>query len=390
MKKFINYGKQSIQGVDKKQVLKTLSSEFLTTGPEVKKFEKKFSNYVKAKYSISCSNGTVALYLAFRAIGLKKNDIIIIPSINFIAAANMASLLRANIYLADVDPLTGQMTPETLKRCIEKNKLKKIKAICTMYNGGNPLHAKEFFLISRKKKSYLIEDACHALGGKYLRNNEIKVGSCKYSDISTFSFHPVKPITSGEGGMISTNSNAIKKKIMLLRNHGIVKKSNLYKNNWSYDVVDHGFNFRLSDIHASLGSSQLKYLNFFIKKRNNIAKAYNMFLKKNKFINIKNNFFFNTYSGWHLYVAHINFKKLKITKEKLIQALYKKKIIVQVHYIPTFLFKKFKKLKRSENFIGANQYFNSALSLPIYPDLKLREVKKIIFILNKILNDNAK
>ena len=390
MKRYINYGKQSIFPDDIKEVTKTLRSDFLTTGPKVKQFENNFSMYTKVKYSISCSNGTAALYLAFKSIRLKKNDVIIIPAINFIAAVNMASILGAKIFLSDVDPLTGQMTPDLLRKCIKENSIKKIKAICTMHNGGNPLNAKEIYKISKEKKCYLIEDACHSLGGKYNLKNNIKVGSCKYSDISTFSFHPVKSITTGEGGMITTNNLNLKNDILKFRNHGIHKNLTSQRNNWSYDVIDHSFNFRLSDIQAALGCSQLKKIDKFIKKRKKISQIYNSEFKNYHLVNIKNNIFFNTLSSWHLYILNINFKKLKIKKDKLIQELYKRKISVQVHYMPTFFYKKFKNLKKKSKFKGALSYFNTCLSLPIYPNLKNSEAKKIIKIIKKILKDNVR
>ena len=268
---YISYGNQNLNKQDVTAVVKTLKSKFLTTGPKVKEFEQKFLNYVGSKYAISCNKGTSALHIAFKAINILPGDKIILPSINFIAAANMAKLLRAKIFLADVDSLTGQMTPENLKNCIKKNKLKKLKAFCVMHNGGEPSNMKEFYKIKKKLNCFLIEDACHALGAKYSIKKKFKVGSCRYSDISTFSFHPVKSITSGEGGMITTNNIKFKRFAEIFRNHGMIKNIKKKKNNWSYKIIDTGFNYRLSDIQSALGCSQLKKLNGFIKKRNEIT-----------------------------------------------------------------------------------------------------------------------
>lgn len=166
--------------------------------------------------------------MAFEAIGLKTNDIVIMPAINFIAAYRNAKLLGAKIYLADVDEKTGQITPETIKRCIQTNKLKKIKVILNMYLGGYPLNVIEFYKIKKKYKCFLIEDACHAFGAKYKFNNKyIPVGSCKHSDLCVFSFHPVKPITTGEGGAITTNNKKLAENIRLAKNHGIIKTKNI-------------------------------------------------------------------------------------------------------------------------------------------------------------------
>ena len=196
----------------------------------MEKFEKDFCAYTKAKHSISCSSGTAAIHLALEAIGLKKDDNIIIPAVNFIAAANLSKKIGANIFLADVDKNSGQMTPDDLLDCIKKNKIKKIKAFFSMYNGGNPNFIKEFYKIKKKYKCFFLEDSCHALGAKYSIKKKLKVGNCKYSDVATFSFHPVKSITTGEGGMITTSNAQIFKKCQILRNHGIIRKKNKNKN----------------------------------------------------------------------------------------------------------------------------------------------------------------
>ena len=206
MKK-IPYGRQYIDSQDIRIVSKALQEDLITTGRYVKKFEKKISDFLKVKYAVSCNSGTSALHLALMAINLKKDDVIIMPAINFIAVYNMARFMNAKIILSDVDALTGQMTPNLLLECIKNNKLKKIKAIITMYLGGYPENVVEFYKIKKKFKCYLIEDACHALGSRYLFNKKfLPIGSCKHSDISTFSLHPVKTITSGEGGLVTTNN----------------------------------------------------------------------------------------------------------------------------------------------------------------------------------------
>ena len=224
MKKFIPYGRQSIDKSDIQSVTKALKSKYLTTGPLTRVFEQKFKNYVSSKHAVTCSSGTSALHLALLSINVKKGDVVILPVINFIASINMTHILGAKIYFADVNKFDGQMTPETLQMCIKQNNLKKIKAVVTMYNGGCPNNAKEFFKLKKKYNFFLIEDACHALGAKYDNSTNSRVGSCKYSDLATFSLHPIKSITTGEGGIISTNKKDLFKKINLLKNHGIFKK----------------------------------------------------------------------------------------------------------------------------------------------------------------------
>ena len=217
MKNIISYGKQFIDKKDVDLVKKSLNSDYLTTGPLTNLFERKFEKKFKVKHAISCSNGTAALHLDLLAIGLKKGDTVILPVVNFIASTNLSYILGAKIYFADIDKNTGQMSPENLINCIKQNKIKKIKAVITMYNGGSPNNAKKFFSLKKIYKFFLIEDACHALGAKYsIKKNEY-VGSCKYSDLATFSFHPIKSITTGEGGMVTTKNSNFSKKINLYK-----------------------------------------------------------------------------------------------------------------------------------------------------------------------------
>jgi len=318
--KYIPYGRQFIDRNDVKEVSKALEQDFITTGNYVKKFEKKVSRFLKVKYALSCINGTAALHLAFMAINLKKNDIIIMPAINFIASYSMAKFMNAQIFLADVDSLTGQMTPKTLIDCIDKNKIKKIKAVVTMYLGGYPENVIEFYKIKKKYKFYLIEDACHALGAKYFYNKKsIPIGSCKHSDIATFSFHPVKTITSGEGGVVTTKNRLIYDKIALMRSHGIYKNKKFH---WKYDISKNSFNYRLSDLNCALALSQLKKIKKFINYRKKIYKMYRFFFQNNNnLIKIPN--YNKNYPAYHLFILLVNFKKLK--KNKLLFFLKKKK-----------------------------------------------------------------
>ena len=234
----------------------------------------------------------------------------------------MANLIGAKIYLTDVDPITGQMTPQTLLECIKKNKLSKIKAIITMYLGGYVENNLAFYKIKKKYNCSLIEDACHAFGGKYLINNiKYNIGSCKHSDLCIFSFHPVKTITTGEGGVITTNNRFLAKKIELLRSHGLKKNKKCY---WKYSHKDFGYNYRLSEINCSLAISQLSRIENFIKKRKKIAQYYVENLSSlKKFITIPDYSNFNL-SSFHLFVIHINLKNLKGTKDDFFKFLNKK------------------------------------------------------------------
>ena len=381
--KNIPYGRQYIDSQDIRFVSNALKQDLITTGDYVKKFENKISNFLKVRYAISCSSGTSALHLAFLGINLKKNDTIIMPAINFIAVYNMAKAMNAKIFLASVDPQTGQMTPKTLIECIRRNKLKKIKAIVTMYLGGYPENIAEFYKIKKKFKCYLIEDACHALGSKYLHNKKyLSIGSCKHSDIAAFSLHPVKSITSGEGGLVTTNNKVLANKIFLFRSHGIERHKN---HHWEYQIRYSGFNYRLSDINAALALSQLKKIGKFLIYR---KKVYDYYLKElSVFKDVLNfpKYNKNNISSYHLCLLSINFKKNIFTKNNFLKFLKKNKIISQYHYIPIYNFKVFKEKKYY--YKDVRKYYKTTVSLPIYFKLKVSDqkyiIKKIKFFLKK-------
>ena len=305
----IPYGKQYINKNDKKFVLKSLSENLITTGTYVDKFEKEIKDYCKSKYSYVCSSGTAAIHLAMLSIDLKQGDTILILAINFISSYNLAKILKLKVFLVDVDKNTGQMTPDNVINCIKKNKIKNVKALIIMYHGGYPEFPKKFHDLKKKFKFYIIEDACHALGSEYgYKKKFYKIGSCKHSDVCTFSLHPLKTITSGEGGVVTTNNAVVAKKIKLFRSHGIMRSKKFY---WKYDVFENGLNYRLSDINCALALSQLKKIKFFLKSRKVI---YDKYFKE--FKNFDSNLLIPSYSksikpSFHLFLININFKKLK-------------------------------------------------------------------------------
>ena len=376
---FISYGKQFIDSNDLKSVNKSLKESKLTTGPIVENFENQLGSYLGNNYTIVCNSGTSAIYLAFRAIGVDKNDIIIMPAINFVASYNVAKLLDAQVYLADVDPETGIMRPEDVENCCKKFNIKKIKIILVMYNAGYPLNAEKFDKIKKKFKSYVVEDSCHALGARYIVNKKTyKVGSCKHSDISTFSFHPVKTITTGEGGAITTKSKKLYEKIKILRSIGISR----HENHWKYDVKEYSFNFRISDIQCALGISQLKKINKFLDKRKKIIKNYFTAFK-----NIKSIYLIKHLSGYksanHLCLLKLKNFDLK-KKDLFFKYMLKKKILLQYHYIPIYNFSVFKDKYHAPN---AEKYYNKTISIPIYYSLTKKQqnyvIKNIINFFNE-------
>tara|TARA_B100000795_G_scaffold78452_1_gene56095 strand:+ start:2980 stop:4125 length:1146 start_codon:yes stop_codon:yes gene_type:complete len=380
--RYIPYGRQHIDKADKKSVLNSLSNDLITTGPVVIKFEKQIQKYLKCNYGYVCSSGTAAIHLAMLSIGLKKNDIILMPAINFVASYNMASNIGLKIYLVDVDEFTGQVTPNKILECIKKNKLKKINALVVMFHGGYPENVNKFYDIKKKYNCFIIEDACHALGAKYkYKNNLFKIGSCKHADVSTFSLHPLKTITSGEGGIITTKNSKIAKNIILFRSHGILRDKKMH---WRYDVIKSGFNYRLSDINCALGLSQLAKVNFFLKKRKKIYEKY-----LNELKNFNSNLIIPEYSknirpSFHLFIINILFKKLNKNKDHFMKYLMDKKIIAQQHYIPIYKFSIYK--RKNISFNGSKKYYDNSISLPIYVDLDKKKQDQIIKIIKNYFN----
>lgn len=373
----IYYGKQNINSEDVKAVSDALQHDLITTGKNVTKFEKKVSNFLKSKFAISCSSATAGLHLSLMAIGLKKNDTIIMPAINFIAIYNMSKSLGAKIFLADVDPLTGQMTPDNLLHCIKVNKLKKIKAIVTMYLGGYPENVVEFYKIKKLFKCILIEDACHAFGASYyFKNSFYKVGCCKHSDLSVFSFHPLKTITTGEGGIVSTNNKFLAKKLLLFRSHGIERNKN---NHWKYDVKFTGFNYRISDINCALGLSQMRRVRKFLNYRKKIFLKYREKLKSLNYVIKFPNYSPLNYHSYHLNLINIDFKKIKSSKDKFMEFMLKNNIVCQYHYIPIFKFLIHKRDKKQKiiDFTNSKKYQINSVSLPIFYGLTSKEINRI-------------
>ena len=376
--KFIPYGKQLIINKDKRIVLKSLSNNLITTGPYVEKFEEELKNYLKCKYAHVCSSGTAAIHLAMLSLNLKKNDVILMPAVNFIASYNAAKIMQLRIYLIDVDKYTGQITPNTVIECIRKNKIVNIKALVTMYNGGYPEYLKEFYDLKKKHNFSIIEDSCHALGASYKYKKKFyKIGCCKHADISTFSMHPLKTITSGEGGIITTN----KKKYQKILNYLEIMNSKNKSKHWKYDMLKHGYNYRLSDINCALGFSQLNKINFFLKKRKKIYKKYSVELE-----NYNKNLKVPLYSkiikpSFHLYVINIEFKKLKKNKDHFIKYLRYNNIIAQQHYIPIYKFSVYN--KQRSGFLGSEKYFKNSISIPIFVNLKKKDQDKIIATIKK-------
>ena len=385
--KSIFYGRQYIDNKDIKSVNKILKSQFLTQGPCVEKFENDLKKKTSSKYAILANSATSCLILACRALELKKNDLVWTSPNTFVSTSNSALHCGAKVDLVDIDIETGNISIKSLKEKLlkEKQKNQLPKLLIPVHFAGQPTEQKEIWKLSKKYNFKILEDASHSLGAKHYQEN---VGSCKWSHIVVMSFHPVKPITTGEGGVALTNMKKLAQKMQLLRTHGVQKnlpiKVKSQIGDWYYDLKELGFNFRLSDIHASLGISQLKKLNYFVNERNKIAKIYDTILKDNQNI-VPLKKMRHNHSSYHLYVIRIISNKLNI-RNRLIKFLKTKNIFLNVHYIPVHYhtyYKKFKIIRSSLK--NSEKYFSQAISLPMYVGLKKKQQINIVKIINNFI-----
>ena len=382
---YIPYGKQEVTEKDIKEVIEVLNSDFLTQGKKIEEFENNICKIVGSKFSVSVNSATSALHLSCLALGLGKKDLLWTSPISFVASANAAIYCGADVDFVDIDPKTYNMCPKLLEeKLIQSKKIGRLpKIVMPVHLCGQSCEMEKIYALSKKYNFSIIEDASHALGGSY--NNHL-IGCCKYSDITVFSFHPVKIITTGEGGAAVTNSENLSKKIKLLRSHGITKDKNNFQDksqgSWFYEQKYLGYNYRLTDIQAALGNSQLKRLHKYITKRHKIAKIYNEELNdlpiQTPFQNSK------TYSSYHLYPIKILFKKTHLNRKHIFNHLIKNNIGVNIHYIPIYHQPFYKKLGFVKGYLpNSENYYNSAISLPIFPTLKLSQQTKVIKSLKK-------
>ena len=369
-KKYIPYGKQNIDIKDIFEVTKALKKEFITQGPIVNKFETNFNLKVSSNFSVAVNSATSALHLACRALELKKGDILWTTPITFVASANCGIYCGASVDFVDINFDNGLIDihklEEKLIKASKNDSLPKI--IIPVHLGGASCDMKELSLLSQKYNFKIIEDASHAIGGKY--QNEF-IGNCRYSSITVFSFHPVKIITTGEGGMATTNDKALAEKMQKLRSHGITKNKSEFKQksfgDWYYEQQDLGYNYRITDIQAALGLSQLKKLENIINKRKKIFTKYKTFFNSDDIF--MQNIPSNVSSSNHL--AIIFFKNIDADTHKLIfKHLRDSKIGVQVHYLPVHLQPFYRKLGfREGDYPSAEEYSKKVISLPIFPTL---------------------
>ena len=382
--KYIPYGRQNITREDIKAVVQVLKSEFLTQGNILKDFEKSISEKVNSKYAIAVNSATSALHIACLALGLKRGDYLWTSPITFVASANCGIYCGAKIDFVDIDKKSSLISIKELEKKLQKAKLenKLPKIIIPVHLGGSSCDMKSIYKLSKEYGFSIIEDASHALGGKFENK---PVGNCKYSDISIFSFHPVKIITTGEGGVAVTNNQKYAQKMQDLRSHCIIKDHNRFKENipggWRYEMQGLGFNYRMNEIQAALGLSQLKRLEKIVYRRNIIHKKYEEFLKNLplKLVEVPN----NVYSSFHLAVIKLDDKDIH---QNVFEGMRKNDIGVQLHYSPVHLQPYYRQYGFKEgDFPIAEKYAMTALSIPLFPDLSEDDQNRVINIIKSEL-----
>lgn len=377
---FLPYAKQWLDDEDIEVVLNVLKSDYLTTGPMVSIFENKVANYVGAKYAVAFSNGTAALHGACFAAGVGLGDEVITTPITFAASANCVLYQGGKVVFADIDPQTYNIDPVEIKRKITD----KTKAIVPVDFTGQPVNLEKIYEIAKDSNLIIIEDAAHALGARYKEN---KIGAL--SDMTMFSFHPVKHITTGEGGMITTNNEVYYKRLLQFRSHGITRApDDLLENHgpWYYEMQYLGYNYRMTDIQAALGISQMNKLEMFLEKRKEIVDRYNLAFGDLPQLNIPYQDSLCE-SSWHLYVIRLNLDKLTVGRKEIFEALQKQNIGVNVHYIPVHLHPYFRGLGYNKGSLPkAERLYEEIISLPLFPKMTEQDVDDVIHAVTSTIN----
>jgi len=384
----IPYGRQEITQQDIDAVVDVLKSDFLTQGPQVPLFEKAIKEAVNAEYAFAVNSATSALHIACLALGVGKGDVVWTTPITFVASANCALYCGADVDFVDIDPETYNLSPELLEQKLlnaKKNDLPLPKVVIPVHLCGQPCEMDKIHALGQEYGFAIIEDASHAIGGKY-KNNPI--GNCEYSDITIFSFHPVKIVTTAEGGGATTNNKELATKLELLRSHGITRDSSLMSNEshggWYYEQVDLGFNYRMTEMQAALGVSQMSRLHDFVAKRNELAAGYDKLLKNLPLITP---FQINdSYSGRHLYVIRLRLDEISLSHKDVFEKLRENGIGVNLHYIPVHTQPYYKTLGFQQGqFPISESYYRDAISIPLFHVMTNEQQNEVVKVLSKVI-----
>ena len=386
----IPYGRQDISEADIQAVLDVLNSDFLTQGPQVPLFEKTVANYCNAEYGVAVNSATSALHIACLALGLESGDWLWTSTNSFVASANCGLYCGANIDFVDIDSKTYNLSVVELENKLIKAKLEnKIpKIVVPVHFAGQSCDMKKIYSLSIEYGFHIIEDASHAIGGKYL---DKPIGNCKYSDIVVFSFHPVKIITTAEGGLATTNSEKLAEKMRLLRNHGISRDQKLITEKlegiWYYQQIDLGFNYRMTELQAALGTSQMKRLDNFIAKRHILQERYDILLSSYPLITPFQSL--ESYSAMHLYPIQLKMSNVKEGRMQIFNELRKAGVGVNVHYIPIHTQPYYRKLGfKREEFPNAIRYYEQAISIPMYSSMSIKDQDFVAERIKECVSEN--
>lgn len=389
MSEIIPYGRQDISDADIQAVVDVLHSDFLTQGPVVSVFEESVADYCGAQHAIAVNSATSALHIACLALDVEPGDIVWTTPITFVASANCALYCGATVDFVDIDPQTYNLSVDRLaeKLAIAKANNNLPKVVILVHLCGQPCEMAAIHVLSQQYGFKIIEDASHAIGGRY--KNE-PIGNCRYSDITVFSFHPVKIITSGEGGMALTNDSQLSKRMQLLRSHGISSDATDMEPRpsveiWNYQQIDLGFNYRMTDIHAALGLSQMQQLDGFIAKRNRIAKRYDEMLSGLPVASQHQ--LSDSSSSFHLYVICLQLEEVNKTQRQVYDALHAADILVNLHYIPVYRQPYYEQMGFMAGYCPqAETYYAEAISLPIYPGLTEAQQDRVVSVLQQAIS----
>lgn len=390
---FLPYGRQNITEADIETVVKVLRSDWLTQGPTIARFEDTLAEFVESEYAVACSSGTAALHLAMLALDIGKEDVVLTTPNTFLADANCAKYVGADVRFADIDPTTGLIATDSIRNILANDTEHRIKVIIPVHFAGQPAELAEIHKLAREHEAYVVDDACHAIGATYSHDGRIIcIGGSSHSDMTVFSFHPVKHVAMGEGGAITTNDATLAERLRRLRNHGIQKENVRLgemalspegtANPWYYEMNELGYNYRLTDIQAALGISQLGRIRYSLDRRQTLAEHYYAMIAKMPQHQLVRPLVIrdNIRHAFHLFVVRIDFEEAGVSRATVMNRLRKNGIGTQVHYIPVHLqpYYRFECGLSEGSLPGADKYYASALSLPMYPCLDHHDIEHVV------------